>query len=775
MTLLRGQLASLLAFALGVGVYHLPAAPLSWSLLAWIGVLALAAALWTRSLAPIALAAGLAWAAFSACTLLCAPFPDEFARKDLVVEGRIHDLPDADLRRSRFLLQVEQLRDAERPLDFSGLIRLSWYRDVPPLRAGQRWRLHVRLKPAHGFANPGGFDFERWLFAQGIGATGSVRLGERAVLLDEGPGGQWLARLRQGLRERLRSALAGAPGVDLVVALVLGDRSGLTPERWGVLRRTGTGHLIAISGLHIGLVAGVVFFLGRWLWSRSSSLCERLAAPRAAAVGAMLAALVYSGLAGFAVSTQRALIMLAVLLGALLLMRTPRPFAALALALVGVLAVDPHAVLSAGFWLSFGAVAVLLHALTRRVGAAGFVWRWVRPQWAVALGLLPLLLWLFGRASLVAPAVNLVVVPLFGLLLPAVLVAAGLSLACGIDWPLIQLAALLDAGVRLLGGVAEHPLSSLTLGARPTWVWLAALLGMLLLLGPRGLPGRWLAPLMLAPLLLVKPPSPPPGQAWLTLLDVGQGLAVAVRTAAHVLVYDTGPRFPSGFNTGDAVVVPFLQDQGVRRVDQLVVSHGDRDHAGGVEALLARLEVGEMLAGEPGELGDLAASASVPVRPCRAGQRWVWDGVIFEILYPSVAGEEGNNASCVLRVSVGGTAVLLPGDIEARVERVLVRERGGDLQARVLVAAHHGSATSSSAEFLQTVRPDWVLFAAGYANHFGFPAAPVRERVDAVGSASLATGISGAISFRLLADGALEGPWEHREHHRRLWTHRPPK
>jgi competence protein ComEC len=551
-----------------------------------------------------------------------------------------------------------------------------------------------------------------------------------------------------------------------VRALVLGDRSGLDPERWEVLTRTGTNHLIAISGLHVGIVAGFLFFLCRWAWSRSARLSLMVAAPRAAAVAALAGAVAYSALAGFAVSTQRALVMLAVLLGAVLLSRTIRPASGIALALIAVLALDPQAVLSYGFWLSFGAVAALLFALGQRLGAGGPWSKWGRAQWAVALGLLPLLLLLFGRASLIAPVVNLIAVPLFSLvLLPAVLVASLLGLVPGLEMPLVYMSRVLEWGFGLLEAASGWTWAAATISWRPVWVWVAAFAGAVVLLSPRGLPGRWLGIMLLLPLPLVRPGIPGQGEAWFSLLDVGQGLAAVVRTRHHTLVYDTGPAFPSGFNTGSAVVAPYLRHQGVDGIDLLVISHGDRDHAGGLVGLGDRIPVGEIISGEPGEIPGGAA------RACLAGARWRWDGVQLAILHPDAAGREGNDASCVLKVSTRGASVLLTGDIGVGVEAGLVAAGPEPLRSTLLVAAHHGSNTSTGMEFLEAVAPRFLLYTSGFANRFGFPAEAVQERAAAHGAVQLDTASAGSIEFRLRDDG-VEGPWLYRRERARLWTHR---
>lgn len=764
-----------LSFCLGVGALlllpELPTAGVLWALTG-LGVLGLA---FIRPLAALLL--GACWGLFHAGVLLWEPFPEALARAPLVVEGRIASIPADTGFARRFLFRVERAwrepasrsdpGGAPEPVVLKGLVRLSWYEGAPPLAAGERWRLPVRLKPRHGFANPGGFDYERWLFEQRIVATGSLRRGDPPERLDPGPGGERLTLWRQRLGEHLAGVLGDDPALPLIKALTIGDRSELSPEDWEVLTRTGTNHLVAISGLHVGLIAAALFVLVRRVWAWLPSLTLRIPAPRAAALAAMPAAVAYAALAGFAVSTQRALIMLAVVLAAVALERTLRPWHALVVALVGVLMLDPLAVLSYGTWLSFGAVAVLLWNLGGRLPRRDPWTRWGRAQWAVGLGLLPLVLGLFARASLIAPLVNLVAVPLFSLvLLPLVLVGAILSLIPGLTAPLHWSALTLGWCMDGLTRIAAWPWASMTLPAASPWAWVAAGLGVTLLLAPRGLPGRPLGLVLVLPMLLTRPPAPAEGEAWFTLLDVGQGLSAVVRTREGTLVYDTGPGFGSGFNTGSTVLVPFLRAQSVERVDVLILSHADRDHAGGAQALNDQIPLGRVLGGEPAELPIAGAG------PCRAGDGWVWSGVRFDLLHPEGADESGNDASCVLRILVGGRSVLLTGDISARIERRLVSRMGRALASDVLVAGHHGSATSTSVELLDAVSPSLVLFASGYANHFGFPAEAVVARVAERGIPWEGTAVSGALSLHLTAEGEIRGPWAWRDRAARLWTHR---
>ncbi len=719
---------------------------------------------------------GFLWATLAGHTMSTGGLDPRLEGRDVQVEGTIVSLPEWNGQRSRFHFSAERLWFDGTPFPPPGKLLLSWYRDAPPLRVGERWRLRLRLKRPNGFMNPGGFDYEGWLFSQGIRAKGYVRAaraeGDNTRL--QAASGHYVDRLRQHLRDGIRDALDGHPQVALVTALAVGDRSAMTDAQWDGLIRTGTNHLLAISGLHVGLVAGMAFFLMRWLWSRFAGLCLRWPAPKAGALAALLAAGLYAALAGFAVPTQRALVMVAVVMLALMAQRQTRPSTLLALALLVVLAIDPLAVLSPGFWLSFAAVAAILLGVSGRVGTTRG-WRgWGRVQWVVTLGLLPLLILLFQRASLVAPLANLLAVPWVSLLtVPLTLLGSLLWLLLPpLGEGLLTLAAWsLSALWWPLAWLGGWPLAQWTSSAPPAWAVASALVGAALLILPRGFPARWLGWLWLLPLLAIRPAMLPAGEAEFTLLDVGQGLAAVVRTRHHALVFDTGPRFPSGFNTGEAVIAPFLRQQGVAGLDLLIVSHGDNDHIGGALGLAREWPPARVLSSVPQRLTALGAEA------CRGGERWRWDGVDFELLHPPAddagKGRRGNNRSCVLRVSAGGGRVLIPGDIEGPAERQLLARHAEALAAGVLVVPHHGSRTSSSEAFIDAVAPRFALFPVGYRNRYGFPKADVVNRYRERGIRLLDSASHGAIRFRLGGEGGLRLVDTWRQSARRYW-HRVP-
>ena len=734
----------------------------------WAGLLCLPWLLrgpWVLRLAA-GLAAGMAWTLWQAHLLAANALPAELEGRDLQLQGYIAGLPEPRQRGVRFLFEVDQLSLDGETRRGPRRLRLAWYQAPPSLVAGERWHLTVRLKRAHGLANPGGMDYERWLFRQGIGATGYVRpYGNQR--LAEADHAYVLQQWRQRVRDALRELLSHGPFAGIVLALTVGDRSAMDPEHWQRLTATGTNHLMAISGLHIGLVAGLVFLLTRNLWRRLPLLPLYIPAPQAAALASLLAGVLYAALAGFAIPTQRALIMLAVILLGVLFRRPLAPSQGLALALLLVLLWDPLAAVSAGFWLSFAAVAAIFYTMGGRLRPGGWWWRWGRVQVVLALALLPLLLSLFQQASLVAPLANLLAVPWMSLLvIPAALLGATLATFLpDLAQPLLQLAELGLQGLWwLLGWLAGLPFAVWHQSLSSGWVLAATVLGVIWLLAPRGLPGRALGVLWLAPLLLLRAERPATGEAWLHLLDVGQGLATVVETRRHTLVFDTGPRFSADFDAGEAVIVPFLRQRGIHSLDRLIISHGDNDHRGGSASLRRAMPVADVISSVPHKLPG--------ARACRAGQQWSWDGVRFEILNPdaAMARHGGNDASCVLRVSNARGALLLTGDIEARAERHLLA-RPGMLTAQVLVAPHHGSRTSSSAAFIDAVAPRWVLFPVGYRNRFAFPRPQVVARYRKRNIGILDTATSGMISVRLTRAG-VQPPVSYRYSQPRFWRNR---
>jgi competence protein ComEC len=712
---------------------------------------------------PLFFVAGVVWVSFRADAILQDSLPRELEGEDLIVEGRIADIPQKAEFGQRFELEVARAERDGEVVQVPQRILLNSHDFSFHPRAGEIWRLLVRLNRPHGYQNPGGFDYEAYLFRSRIRAKGYVREDIVPRRIAESTAWHDIDRLRQDLGDRIRAQLPDNPYAGIVVALANGDSRGVSHEQWQVLRQTGTLHLIAISGLHISLVAGIVYFLTRRLWALPGVTVLRLPAPMFGAICALLAGAAYAALAGFVIPTQRALIMLAVAMSGILLRRRFPPSQLLAAAGLAVLLYDPLSVMAAGFWLSFAAVAVIVFAIHGERTQRSILYKWGYIQWAIALGMLPLMLAMFQQASLVAPLANMLAVPVFDLMAVPLTLSGALLLNLFPDWfagYFFKLAAGLLHGLwQALTWLAGFPFSQWTQPAPPWWALLFGVAGVILLLAPRGWPARWVGLAWLLPLVVVRPPAPMAGEAWFTLLDVGQGLAAVVRTQTHTLVFDTGPRLGS-FDTGAAVVEPYLRAVGVRRVDTLIISHGDNDHIGGAESVMRALPVGEILSSVP----ELLPAA----RLCRSGQTWSWDGVDFIVMNPATIGSSrANNDSCVLQVHSRFGNVLLPADIEARAERQLIERWGGRLRSQVLVAPHHGSKTSSTPEFIDAVAPRYVLLPAGYRSRYHHPNTAVVQRYVERGVAMRDSPTSGALEFRLRATG-LE-TMAYREQHRRYW------
>jgi len=752
----------LLLFALGV---ILPQQLAELPAIAWLAAGLLLAVLLLRwSLLPLAFWIGMAWSCWSAGALLADGLPSGLEGVDTTINGTLATLPQRQGRVTRFEFvpdPVQEATDAQLPRR----LRLAWYGQHPPLRAGDRWRLRLRLKRPRGFINPGGFDFEGWLFRRGIRATGYVRDHPANKRLGPAPGARYaLQRLRQRLAAALAEALVDSPRRGLLTALALGERGAITTDQWTVLRNTGTSHLVAISGLHLGLVAGLFFMFVRHAWAWCG-LTRWGAAQSAAAWLTLPMAALYAGLAGFSVPTQRALLMVGVVLAVLLMRRALAPGRALVLALTGVLLLDPLAPGSAGFWLSFGAVAVILYTVAWRQPGGLRYWRWAWIQIALALGLAPLLVVAFQQVPLVAPLANLIAVPLVGfVLVPLVLVATLLVLPLpGVGEVLLQVADyLLGLGWTPLEASAGWALAQQGFAEPPMWAVMTGCVGVFLLLAPRGLPLRLPGLVLLLPLFTFRPETPVHGAAWVTVFDVGQGLAVLVRTRDHLLVFDTGPAYSARFDAGSAVIVPELRRLGRDRVDALVVSHGDNDHAGGLTSLRAEIAVDRLYTGAGVTDADDAEA-------CRAGTRWNWDGVEFIFLHPGAEKDAGNDGSCVLRVAASGATLLLTGDIEAGAEHQLLARDAGALRAEVIQVPHHGSRTSSTSPFIAAVMPQIALVSSGWRNRFGMPVPEVIARYDAIGAEVIDTASAGAIEVRLPSGPGRPGIRRFREQDQRFW------
>ena len=718
-------------------------------------------------------AIGLAYGVFWGHLLLASLLPVEWESKPITLTGKVIGLPEHYLRYGqwvqRFEFAVTTVDCEQQPGCPRRLrkLRLTYFGDKD-LKPGQYWRLTVKLKRAYGFSNPAGFDYQAWLVQRGITAVGYVdsksqaqKLGETVWQLDK-----WRMRFKQWLED----PLASLKNKNLFMALLLADRSGLSSKEWQLFADTGTSHLMVISGLHIGLVAGFAFVSGRLLAILSRSNYPE----RWAALIAILAAIVYGALAGFSLPTQRAMVMVLLVMLAIVLQRQLQVGQGLLLALLICLILDPLAPASISFWLSFIAVAVILLSYVGRLPQQARWKQMVNIQWVAFIGLLPVLGQWMGQISLVGPICNLIAVPLFGLLvIPGLFLAVGLTFLqfplVGYLWRWIDaLTSIFLRGLETV--VAQFALASYPIANISFMALLLAACGALMLILPRGIPLRLVGFVLLMPLLFGRTKAIEPGDLQLTVLDVGQGLSVLVETARHQLVYDLGPVFSQDFSAVSGVLLPNLRAKGIDQLERVVISHRDTDHSGDWRLLFETLPAEQWDTGDTGFL-----PAYIQAHFCQRGENWQWDGVLFEYLYPleysHLADDKSNNDSCVLRITAGDQRFLLTGDIERSVELELVKQYGGALASEVLIAPHHGSLTSSSWPFARSVKPQHVVYTVGYRNRFGHPKAAVMERYQRQNSQWHRTDQHGAIVFRV-KKGMLQPVIHFREQRKRYWHKR---
>ena len=766
-----------------------------------VGVLALAIAMGLRRRATTAAAvlviAGAALAGFGltgaqAAWRLADALPQALEGRDIAVTGVIASLPQASDAGWRMRFDVEQATLDGQPTQVPRRIALGWYRGAhedaallqpaAELRAGQRWRFTVRLRQPHGNANPHGFDYELYLFEQGVRATGYVRDAPPPLLLQEAAGHP-VDRLRQQVRDAIAAHVADAQAAGILAALAVGDQAAIGRDDWQVFRNTGVAHLMSISGLHVTMFAWLAGLGAAWLWRRSARAMLWLPAPLAARWLGLAAALAYAVFAGWGVPAQRTVLMLLVVTWLQSIGRHWSWPLVLLVAAVAVTLADPWALLQPGFWLSFMAVGLLMSsagAALRDAPAAApgsGVRTWPRRLWAAArgglrtqlvatVGLTPLTLVLFQQVSLVGFVANLIAIPLVTLLITP------LALLGALAAPLWQVAAwATQALVDVLAWLARWPLAVWSIPAVPAWAQGAALLAGLLLVLPLPWRLRLLAIPLAVPLLLPSRGLPDDGAFEVVAADIGQGNAVLVRTRHHLLLYDAGPQYSRDSDAGQRVLVPLLRALGETRIDVLMLSHRDSDHVGGAAAVLDALPVVQIRSSLGADHSLLTGHADRHQR-CEAGQRWRWDGVEFEVLWPSAVEYERqhkpNALSCVLRVHGRATSLLLVGDIEAGQERALVATGVEALRSDILLVPHHGSRTSSSAPFLDAVQPRLALVQAGYRNRYGHPAADVLERYRERAIALRLSPDCGA--WMLGADDAPQGSCQ-REVVRRYWHH----
>jgi competence protein ComEC len=773
------------ALVLGVWLAMQPAQLAAWPLLAAGAAMALlvcVACVWwmasqtAENITPLltvcvamaiaAAAAGFCWAQLYGHQNLAGSLSTQDEGQDLAVTGIVATLPQRIERGTRFAFDVERCDCSVQ----GQRISLAWYsdpradmlQDVPRIEPGQRWQLTVRLKRRHGVVNPHGFDAELWMLEQGFAGTGYVRPARLSAqphhLLAQNQGGAFvqIERWRAQTRARMLEQAGDVPQLNVLLALTIGDQRALSQSDWTIYNAAGVGHLLSISGLHVTMFAALMGWLALQLARLWPALVHRVPAPRIGWAVGWLAALSYALIAGFAVPAQRTVLMLTVVVACRLFARQAHPAHVLGWAALVVLAADPFAVLAPGAWFSFAAVAMLMLSNTWAEDPTASDWRQklkraAYAQAAVTLGLVPWSILFFSQVSLISPLANALAIPWISLVVtPVALLGAALV------WPLpalggwvLDLAALLMRAIDgILRSMAQWDWAVAAFATPHPLVFCVAAAGAVVVLAVKS-HWRWLGLVALAPLLL--PPLDAPAQnAWrVTFLDVGQGNAVLVQTADRALLYDAGAQYSADSDSGQRVIVPFLRAKGIGQLDALVISHADIDHSGGAISVQSALPVTWMASSLP---HGHPARAAVPHYDCIAGAQWRWGNLDFAFVHPpaewlQAAKYKTNALSCVLRISDGRFTVLLPGDIEAAQEALLLQTQADRLRADVLLAPHHGSKTSSTPAFLQTVAPRFAVFQHGYRNRFAHPAAQVWERYGQAGIERLRSDAHGAVVF----------------------------
>jgi competence protein ComEC len=706
---------------------------------------------------------GLLLASYQANSLLSHRISTEAEGKELFITGNIIDIPTVrtdgvrflfDIYNAEFVEQGSSIESTKEELNLKGIVRLGWFQKVDEIQAGELWHLKVKLKRPSGFMNPGGFDYEKWLFTQRIIATGYVRQSKQVEIIENRKLNQtitpeilwsvdnWRQKINQTIQEQVESKSSAA----VLSALLVAVRDKLDDKQWQLLQATGTSHLVAISGLHIAVIAGFGFFPMMLLWRLFPRLNERIPLRIAGAFVGTLLAICYAMLAGFTLPTQRALLMVIIGLWGLVSRRNYDSLSILSLALVLVLLWDPLAAMTISFWLSFLAVFLILFFIKRQISKPR--WMVVKLQIFLSLAMLPLTLLFFGTASLTSPIANLFAIPWVSLIIVPISLLALLlmPLSTFLSTQLLKIAAyavdVLFKGLELLG---DSALSKITLAEIPSSLLIIAFLGVLVLLLPKGFPARWLGLLLFLPAAVYQTDKPSTGGFTYTLLDSGQGYASVLHTKNHHLVYDTGTRISESFDLGKLVVAPYLKSKGIKHINMMMISHDDIDHRGGAQYLQENFVIDEVISSDTSVLKHS--------KNCHQGMQWEWDEVYFEVLSPQPDFEgNDNNRSCVLKVWNQHHSLLLTGDIQKKAEKLLLSSNVEKLKADVMSVPHHGSKTSSTIKFIKQVSPKIGLVSAGYRSRFGHPKPEIVSRYENLDIELLDTVNYGAISLDFSAD-----------------------
>ncbi|MGV8935145.1 MAG: DNA internalization-related competence protein ComEC/Rec2 [Gallionellaceae bacterium] len=725
----------------------------------------------TSLLFMLALGSGFFYAAWFAQQRLSDELPAAWQGKNIDVIGVVAEMPRRHERGLGFVFDVEKVLTEGAHVPARILLATYTNAAAPVLspHAGERWQFTLRLKQPHGGSNPYTFDYEAWALERDLRANGYVyhkgnnfRLAEQVAAP-----GYFIEHLRETIRARLQQVLGDAPYGGVLIALAIGDQASIPASQWQIFTRTGVNHLMSISGLHITMLSGMVFAMVYGLWRRNVYLTLRLPARKAAALAGLLAALLYALVSGYGVPAQRTVYMLTGMATALWLSRNIVPSQLLAIALLVVLLLDPWAVIAPGFWLSFGAVALIFYITANRLGARHWLLEYGRIQWAMSIGLIPPLLALFQQISLVSPLANLFAIPLVSfIVIPLTL----LGTVFPFDWLLHFAHFAMKLTMLALEWLNNLPSAVWSQHAPPMWSIVVGMLGVLWILLPRGFPSRWTGAILLLPMFMLPPDLPKPGTLHLIVFDVGQGLAVAAQTNRHSLLYDSGPLYNSEANSGNRILAPSLKGMGISKLDMLVLTHNDADHTGGAISVLQAMPVEWVYSSLPDDSPILLQARNT--RHCTDNQSWVWDEIHFEMLHPSAesyadAKIKNNERGCVLRISTGINSILLSADIEKQSERRLLAIHADKLASTLLVVPHHGSKTSSTVEFVAAVQPRYAVITNGYLNSFGHPKKEVVDRYLQQGSEVLRSDEDGAILVDMDAQNITVE--RYRKTHARYW------
>ncbi len=684
---------------------------------------------------------GFAWMGYSSLQIINASVADIYLNRPVLVEGVIVDLPEVKKQKTKFIF------NAKHP--FKGRLKLSWYGDnLPSLQSGDGWQLLLKLKSNNGYQNSGGFDYEKWLFYQKINATGYVKKSEfnqrtkisKSLSID---------KFRQNIRYKLRPFLAPLEFGGVINALIIGDRSMLSDAHWNLFKNTNTTHLSVISGLHIGLISGFVFLLMQWLWRHCTRCCLTLPAQVFGAYFGLLSAFLYALIAGFSIPTGRAFIMAGVVFISLIIRHHYNAWQLYGLALILVLVNNPLSVFSIGFWLSFYVVGVIIYGAAQH-REKSWLYRLIYIQLLISIATLPLIAWFFASGSSLSPIANLIAIPVFSFIVtPLSLIGAVFILGDFVYLANLSFEISNQALIALAYGLKylqQFDFNTWHYTQTSTLDLIIFVLAIFIVISPKGLKLRKLSIPILASIFLMPNDGIEKDSALVTVLDVGQGLAIVVQTQNHTLLFDTGAAYPSGFNLGDSVINPYLRSKHIKHLDKIIISHGDNDHIGGLPSVIETFSVDEILSSVPNKIKQHKHQVSA----CQTGQNWQWDGVKFEILNPTKNTKfTGNNASCVLKISTTRHSILLTADIENKAEQQLIKIAKNKLKSTLMIAPHHGSKTSSTQDFINAVLPSMVVVSNGYKNRFSHPSQKIINRYKANNISVIKTSCTGQIDIKL--------------------------